>query len=60
MVHLIALVTEDHTFIGFVAREPVWLFLHTMIGLFFASAHLFVDAIFEDQWLSRKFLGISP
>jgi hypothetical protein len=60
MVHFIALITQDATIIGYVAHEPVWLFLHTLIGLFFSSAHLFVDAVFEDRKLCQKFLGTSP
>jgi hypothetical protein len=58
LVHLMALLTQSAAILGPEINVPVWLFLHTLIGLFFTSAHLFVDAIFEDRWLAQRFLGI--
>lgn len=60
LVHLVALITQSPTFLGPEISEPVWLLLHSLIGIFFSSAHLFVDAIFEDKWLAQKFLGTAP
>lgn len=59
LIHFVALLTKSPIIMG-EYQHPVWLFLHCLIGVFFASAHSFIDNIFEDEKLAHDFLGIAP
>lgn len=59
LVHTIALLTNA-PFISGELSSPLWLFLHSLIGIFFTSAHILVDATFEDHELAERIFGVSP
>lgn len=57
LVHFVALLTQA-PIIADERGSSIWLILHTLNGLFFTAAHLFVDAVFEDKGLIKRFLGL--
>jgi hypothetical protein len=59
LVHTIALLTKA-PFLSGELSSPLWLFLHSLIGLFFSSAHILIDAAFEDKRLAERIFGVSP
>ncbi len=57
LVHMVGLLTASTSIVGTESFQPAWLFLHTLIGVLFATAHLFVDAVFRDRILANRFFG---
>ena len=58
LVHAVALLTRA-SFIGSEVDQPIWLVLHSLIGLLFITAHGFVDAVFSDKALAHRIFGIA-
>lgn len=59
LIHTVALLTQA-SFVSGELSSPMWLFLHSLIGIFFTSAHLLIDASFEDHKLAERIFGVSP
>ncbi len=57
MVHFIALLTSA-PIIGMEPGSLYWVVSHTLIGCFFTSAHVFIDAVFEDRQYAHDLLGV--
>lgn len=58
LVHFVALLTQA-PIIQNEQGSLLWVAMHTLNGLFFTAAHLFVDAVFEDKYLLKRFLGLT-
>lgn len=59
LVHFVALLTGA-PFIAGDLTSPVWLFLHSLIGIFFSITHVMIDVAFANHKVAEKVFGVSP
>lgn len=57
LVHFVALLTHS-PLVGNEHSSVVWLAMHSLIGLFFTTAHVFIDAVLEDKQRAHQFFGL--